>query len=239
MEWAWAVLTGDCAQSRHWARRSWVAVGQEQSIASGSFRARQWVYGPGPAEVGMLIIRRHIPMKQAQLRLTRWAQNNRRELTMKAKIRSKSEDPHHEFEVGLLNAEAFLEAANRCIGSPRELFQDLSPLATPATVCAAFACEVALKCILLKASGSPASGHSLKALLAATPQYIQDRVARNVSGIKFGCINLTFEQSLGRSSNAFEEWRYHHEDGGSWTAPVHQFLIGFCSELIDAARAMG
>lgn len=157
---------------------------------------------------------------------------------MKTKPRSKSEDPHNEFEVGLLNAEAFLEAANRCIGSPRELFQELSPLATPATVCAAFACEVALKCILLKASGSPASGHPLKALFAAAPHDIQVRVARNVGGLKFGHINLTFEQSLDRSSNAFEEWRYHHENGGGWAAPVHQFLIGLCSELIDAARAM-
>ena len=155
-----------------------------------------------------------------------------------AKRRLTSADPQNEFEVGLLNAEEFLAAANRCIGSPPELFQELPLLATPATVCAAFACEVALKSILLKASGSPASGHSLKALLAATPQDIQVRVARNVSGLRIGHINMTFEQSLERSSTAFEEWRYHHEDGGSWAAPVHQFLINACSELIDAARAM-
>lgn len=136
-----------------------------------------------------------------------------------------------EAERARVQAKAFLLAARRC-----NEFQPLPSghqqfLFVPSLVLYAFAIEVGLKALALQASGVAPRGHNLDALFRALPAHLQARVIAATSAASPGA-EPHFDRDLAMVADAFEVWRYIHEQH-----PVDTDL-GFLQRLAGAVGSV-
>lgn len=128
-------------------------------------------------------------------------------------------------------AKVFLLAARRC-----NEFQPLPSghqqfLFVPSLVLYAFAIEIGFKALALQASGVAPRGHNLEALFCALPAQLQAQVIAGTSATYTGS-EPHFDQDLAKVADAFEVWRYIHEQH-----PVDTDL-GFLQRLAGAVEAV-
>lgn len=120
----------------------------------------------------------------------------------------------------LSSARQFQTAAKICLND-NKIEEGKTIQLVPGVVCAAFACELALKWLIHRASGTEAKGHCLDKLY----EKLGDDAKANIR-------NFTndFDQFIDRNKNLFVEARYHHEE--SVFAFREQEIIGFAHYLI-------
>lgn len=128
-------------------------------------------------------------------------------------------------------AKVFMLAARRC-----NEFQPLPSghqqfLFVPSLVLYAFAIEIGLKALALHASGVAPRGHNLDALFRALPAHLQAQVIAGASAAYPGS-EPHFDRDLAIVADAFEVWRYIHEQH-----PVDTDL-GFLQRLAGAVEAV-
>ena len=99
------------------------------------------------------------------------------------------------------SAQSFLEAADRCLNG-NKVEDGIKMLLVPGVVCAALACELFLKFVVLKETGQAAKGHQLSELLAALSADAQAELLKLAPDI--GSV-------LERNAKHFVDGRYHHE----------------------------
>jgi HEPN domain-containing protein len=98
-------------------------------------------------------------------------------------------------------ATSFYKAADRCLNGNR-VEPGIEMLTVPGAVCAAFACELFLKYIVLRETGKHPHGHKLDDLLKECSAECRDELAVKSPDIV---------QVLQRNSAHFVQARYHHE----------------------------
>ncbi len=123
----------------------------------------------------------------------------------------------------------FLLAARRCnefrpLPSGHQQF-----LFVPSLVLYAFAMEVGFKALALHASGAAPRGHDLDALFCDLTTDVQARIKAEASASYPGS-QAHFERDLAMVADAFEVWRYVHEQH-----PVDTDL-GFLQRLARAVE---
>jgi HEPN domain-containing protein len=101
----------------------------------------------------------------------------------------------------LSSAESFRTAADRCLNGNKSE-SGIEILIIPGAVCAAMSCELFLKYIVLRETGSPPTGHELDDLLRKCTPDAQAALAQEFSGMA---------DVLQRNRRAFVDARYHHE----------------------------
>ena len=99
------------------------------------------------------------------------------------------------------SATSFYKAADRCLnGNQSE--PGIEMLTVPGAVCAAFACELFLKYIVLRETGTHPRGHKLDDLLGECSAESRNELA---------VMRPDLVQVLERNSTHFVQSRYHHE----------------------------
>lgn len=101
----------------------------------------------------------------------------------------------------LESANDFTEAADRCLTAHR-VEQGVSQLVVPGTVCAAFACELFLKYIVLRETGQHPRGHDLAELLGQLKELTRNSLSAQHPDVA---------EVLGRNADHFRDGRYHFE----------------------------
>lgn len=101
----------------------------------------------------------------------------------------------------LTSAKQFNATAKICLNNNK--IEDDKPIyLVPGVVCAVFACELALKWLIFRSTGSGAWGHHLDELYgklgAKDKEYIR-------------LFTQEFDKFMSRNRNLFREARYHHE----------------------------
>ena len=113
----------------------------------------------------------------------------------------------------------FVKAADRCLnGNKEEAGVEL--LTVPGTVCAAFACELLLKLVLLRETGQHPRGHQLEILFGKCSEDFRLVMEQKLPGIS---------KLFVRNSTQFVDGRYHFEQ--------HQFSFRQ-AELLLAAKLL-
>ncbi len=121
----------------------------------------------------------------------------------------------------------FLLAARRC-NETRPLpsgYQQF--LFVPSIVLYAFSIELGFKALALNASGSAPRGHDLDKLFRALPNQVQTQIVKEASALYPGS-EPYFDRDLAMVADAFEVWRYIHEQH-----PIDTDL-GFLQRLAQA-----
>jgi hypothetical protein len=98
-------------------------------------------------------------------------------------------------------ASSFYKAADRCLNG-NKVEPGIELLTVPGAVCAAFACELFLKYIVLRETGKHPRGHKLDDLFQECSAQSRDQLAS-------ACPEIL--QVLQRNSTQFVQARYHHE----------------------------
>jgi HEPN domain-containing protein len=128
-------------------------------------------------------------------------------------------------EADLLDAAAsFLKAADRCLSGSRAE-PGVEMLTVPGAMCAAFACELYLKFIHLKANGESPRGHDLAVLF----DHLDEATRRSLIARRPD-IAEAFERNRGQ----FVEVRYHHEK--EQVSFRQQELLQLAETLADEVR---
>ena len=100
-----------------------------------------------------------------------------------------------------MSAKQFNAIAKICLNNNR--IEDDKPIyIVPGVVCAAFACELALKWLIFRSSGTEVRGHYLDKLYAMLGAKDKDKIR---------LFTQEFDQFMSRNMNLFIEARYHHE----------------------------
>jgi hypothetical protein len=95
----------------------------------------------------------------------------------------------------------FVKAADRCLNGGKDE-PGIEHLTVPGMVCAAFACELLLKFVLLRETGSHPRGHRLEQLFGQCSEEFRAEMERRMPG---------FSDLVVRNSTQFVDGRYHFE----------------------------
>lgn len=113
----------------------------------------------------------------------------------------------------------FMKAADRCLNGNKEE-EGVELLTVPGAVCAAFACELLLKLVLLRETGQHPRGHQLEILFGKCSEDFRLVMEQKLPGIS---------ELFVRNSTQFVDGRYHFEQ--------HQFSFRQ-AELLLAAQLL-
>lgn len=95
----------------------------------------------------------------------------------------------------------FVKAADRCLNGNKEE-SGIELLTVPGMVCAAFACELLLKFVLLRETGEHPRGHHLETLFGLCSEDFRLDMERRLPGVS---------ELFVRNSTQFVDGRYHFE----------------------------
>ena len=101
----------------------------------------------------------------------------------------------------LLSAMQFNATAKICLNN-NKIEGDKPIYIVPGVVCAAFSCELSLKWLIFRSSGSGVKGHQLDDLYGKLEAKDRDNIRR---------FTQDFDQFMSRNMNIFIDARYHHE----------------------------